>query len=554
MSQETQARFDAVMQDYYRAWFRFHPEAAVKAGVAGYAHLLTPYDEEAHAAVICLNHELAVALQEIDRRALDAERQVDCDLLYGAALLENRFLLEVLPQRPDPGRLLPLNAVYQLLIRPVGDFAENLLSRLAAIPAHLAGARSYLRDKAARIPADWLRVAVRAATAGVEFLRGLRRHPKVKNVALPGLDAAMQTAAQAVGDYANFLQELAPHAAGEPGCGVPYFREVLQRRHFLDVEIDQLYAFGQTLVTATERELKLVAKNLVGTEDIAAAGRQVQAQHPRPEDLLAAYRSAMQAARAFVLERDLVTWPSRERLEVVETPVFLRPQIPFAAYSEPAPNDPVQQGYYYVTPPEDAAQLSEHSFAGIANTCVHEAWPGHHLQFVSANLTPTAGSLPRLLNPSAILYEGWALYCEQLMHEQGFLTQPQQHFLMLKDRLWRALRVLLDIEIHTRGLSLETAARRLSDTLGFPPAQAAAEVSWYSRAPTVPLCYATGWALINAVRAGAGMDASALKGFHDRLLSAGSIALPLVVQRAFGESVWIAARARVFAAGAYAAA
>lgn len=555
MNQEAPQRFDAVMRDYYRAWFRYHPEAAVKAGVSGYAHLLTPFDEAAHAAVICLNHELRVALQEIDRRALDPERQLDMDLMQGAALLENRFLLEGLPQRPDPDRMLPLNALYQLLTHPVADFASVLLARLTATPAHLAAAGRYLEARAERIPAAWLQSAVRSAAEGVEFINDLRRHPKLQGVEVPGLDAAIQAATRAVSDYAQFLQrELAPKARGDAACGQAYFQAVLQHRHFLDVDAQELYAFGEELVAATERELKLAAHAVVGSDDIAAAGRRVQAQHPRPQELVSAYRTAMQTARAFVLERELITPPTRERLEVVETPAFLRPQIPFAAYSEPAPNDPAQQGYYYVTPPQDAAQLSEHSDAGIAITCVHEAWPGHHLQFVCANLNPVSASLPRLLNASASLYEGWALYCEQLMHEQGFLAHPAQKFLLLKDRLWRALRVLLDIDIHTRGMRLEVAAERLGKVLGFPPGQAAAEILWYSKAPTVPLSYATGWALINALRAQLGVQGPALKGFHDRLLVSGSIALPLAIRRGFGEPLWAAARRQVFPAGAYAAA
>ena len=185
---------------------------------------------------------------------------------------------------------------------------------------------------------------------------------------------------------------------------------------------------------------------------------------------------------------------------MVETPIFLRHQIPFAAYCEPAPNDSAQRGYYYVTPPQTEEELAEHDDIGLMHTCVHEAWPGHHLQFVTANLNPAARRLPRLLNASATFYEGWALYSEQLMQEEGFLNRPESRVILLRDRLWRALRILIDIEIHTRNISLETAANRLVTELGFPRSQALAELTWYSQAPTVPFGYATGWALINALR------------------------------------------------------
>jgi uncharacterized protein (DUF885 family) len=274
----------------------------------------------------------------------------------------------------------------------------------------------------------------------------------------------------------------------------------------------------------------------------------IRADHPPADRLLTAYRTAMTEARDFVAAHDLVSLPARERLDVEETPAFLRNQIPFAAYYEPAPNDPSQQGRYYVTPPANDAELAEHDMTGLRHTCVHEAWPGHHLQFVIANGNPRARTLPRLLYPSATLYEGWALYSEQLMHKSGFLDSPASRVLLLRDRLWRALRVMIDVEVHARGVTPERAAQRLVEELGFSPAHALAEVTWYSRAPTVPLGYATGWAMIIALRDEwrARNPAAPLREFHDRLLSAGSVALPLVIERVFGAAQWQSARARVF--------
>jgi len=245
-----------------------------------------------------------------------------------------------------------------------------------------------------------------------------------------------------------------------------------------------------------------------------------------------------------------VTLPKRERLVVVETPGFLRHQIPFAAYMEPAPNDPAQRAYYYVTPATKDELLEEHNHAAILHTCVHEAWPGHHLQFVTAHRRRASSTLPRYLNPSATLYEGWALYCEQLMTEEGFLDRRESRFIMLRDRLWRALRIVLDVELHTGGLSLDEAAERMVRHLGFAHEQARADLIWYTRAPTVPMGYAAGWALINAVRDQVRLDEReefGLRSFHDRLLSAGSIALPVAVRAAFGEDVWQRARNMVFA-------
>ena len=539
--------FEEIARAYYRAWFRFHPEAAVKVGVQGYAHLLTPYAEDERGALVCLNDALIVGLEELARDGLSVDEQLDRDILYNAARLENEYLLDVEPRRLDPGRILPCNAIYQLLIRPVEDFPACLMARLHASAPHLLGARAYLASAVAAIPPLWADSAATAARAGVQFLQDLPDHPKVKAQAyqLQGLAPALNAAAQALKEYADFLaRDILPRARGDFACGISYFEHLLRRRHFIDISVDEVRALGVRLFDETQAELMAACRELCGHEDVAALTRRINAEHPPPERLLHVYRKQMQAAQAFVHDRDLVTMPSATHLEVAATPLFLRHQIPFAAYSEPSPHDPGQQGYYYVTPPVDDAQLTAHHHAAIMHTCVHEAWPGHHLQFVIANQIPVARSLPRLLNPSATLYEGWALYSEQLMQEQGFLARPESRFLLLKDRLWRALRVFLDVDLHTRGLALDAAADLMMRHLGFSHSQALADLTWYTRSPTVPLSYATGWSIINSVREHLRHTRPTFnfKQFHDQLLSQGSVALPRVVRRVYGEAMWTAVR------------
>lgn len=532
------ADFDAIVESYYRAWFRFHPERAVDAGVDGYAQLLAPCGDDDLGALLALNENLLADLEDLDYAALDPDRQVDFDVLYGAAHIEAHELHEFDWRFHDPVRFLPVDALHQLFLRPVRHFAEALKARLAAIPEHLRAARGYLSQAPELIPVLWLETAVGSARAGADYVRALQHHPKVHQaLANPeSLHGLLEQAAGALVEYANYLEgELAGKAEGDFACGPSQFNRLLRYRHFLEVDADALHAFGERLVAQTRRELLDCCRELTGGEDVHGLLARIRAEHPPAEGLLEAYRESVQAARAFLVESDLVTLPARETLKVVETPVFLRNQIPFAAYVEPAPNDPEQCGHYYVTPVADPARLAEHSAVGIAHTGVHEAWPGHHLQFVTAHARAASRSLPRLLNPSATLYEGWALYSEQLMQERGFLVRPESRFLLLRDRLWRALRIVLDVELHTRGLGLAEAAERIVEELGFSYSQAMGELTWYSRSPTVPMGYATGWAMIGAVRERlqAERPGLVLRDFHDRLLAAGSVALPRVLRRQF---------------------
>ena len=179
-------------------------------------------------------------------------------------------------------------------------------------------------------------------------------------------------------------------------------------------------------------------------------------------------RKRWKRARRFVQEKKLVSFPPREELHVVHTPEFRRHEIPFAAYLSPSPKDPDQVGYYYVTPVGDDDLLREHNWVGLENTSVHESYPGHHLQFSVANSLSAASTLPRLMNESSVFYEGWALYCEQLMQEQGFLKSKEHRFVMLKDRLWRALRIIIDVKTQTGKMTYDQAADLMVRELHFP--------------------------------------------------------------------------------------
>jgi len=539
------AKLTTIIDRYYRTWFRFHPEVAVDVGVTGYANLLKPYGDDELGALKVLNAKLISSLDELDLNTLSQDQQIDLQLMRSSAVLQ----LEAQASRDwrccEPARFLPVHAIYQLTIRDVENKATAFRERLLAIPAHLRGARSWLDMEPEKIPQIWLESAVAEAEGGAIFFRELKQHPEINSYRV---NEELEQAAQALEEFSSYLKNnLTKDAKGDFACGRNYFDLILQERHFLNINSDELYKFGEKLFNETEQALKKVTQDLQGNDDVDALMKKIQQQHPVKEKVLDEYRKQMQAAQKFVEDNDIVSLPGKESLKVIETPGFLQHQIPFAAYYEPSPTDVNQQGYYYVTPAKTEDELGEHNNISLKHTCVHEAWPGHHLQFVKANIKPSSSTLPRLLNASATLYEGWALYCEQLMHELGFITEPESRFVLLKDRLWRALRIMIDVGIHTRGLSLDDAASLMQKKLGFSKSQAMGDLAWYTHAPGVPMSYATGWALIsNLKKHQQDKENFNLKVFHDTLLSSGSVALPLTIVRGFGLSAWQKAHHSVF--------
>ncbi len=534
-------QFDELCEQYYHAWFRYHPETAVDVGVHDYADQLKSYDHDEMGALLALNQKMLSALDELNSSELAAGRQLDFRIIKGAITIELHDLEENDWRYRDPVEYVPVNAIYQLLIHPGKNVQQSIKRRLEKFPEYLRGAKVMLSSYPERVVPQWTMSAKEISRSGADFIRGLARHPLItaKFTNPARLQPLLDEAAGALNDFSGYLEtEVLPKAEGKFASGHYRFNRLLKEKHFLDTDAEKILAFGESLAEATEKELLQHSEKLCGEQDINKALAMVHAVHPDASSLLDSYRKRMQAAHAWLLESNIVTVPEKQSLKVQQTPAFMRELIPFAAYEPPMPQDNDQRGLYYVTTVEDESLLAEHNDFSIDLTSVHEAFPGHHLQFVVANQNH-GNNVTRLLNASASMYEGWALYCEQLVCEQRLYDKKEHQFILLRDRLWRALRIIIDVKIHTGQFSFDEAVNLLVDKLGFDISQATAEINWYSSSAATPLCYAVGREIILQTRGQLDVsDKSKLKEFHDALLSQGSIALPLVVQTVFGESVW----------------
>ena len=158
---------------------------------------------------------------------------------------------------------------------------------------------------------------------------------------------------------------------------------------------------------------------------------------------------------------------------------------------------------------------------GLSLTCAHEGYPGHHLQFVTAN--GHARKWRRLL-AHAVFYEGWTLWCEQMMVDLRIDTSPLLRIQQLHDALWRAHRILVDLRLQTRRYSYAQAVQHMQKNLGFTKARAEGDVNWYTGQPSVPMSYWLGRLENERLRqrlvVGRGWS---LQKFNDWLLSFGTI-------------------------------
>jgi uncharacterized protein (DUF885 family) len=432
-----------------------------------------------------------------------------------------------------PGAVLEAVAgVFPLLVRELGtprERVEALASRLAGVPALLSDGIEALEPG----------LSTAAVETGIEYAEGLldlvgpTARAFAASVGQEGVvDEASASAVAALAAFRDHLRDvLAPTAVGECGAGEAVLEDVLRWEHVIDEAPEALAAYGREVLDETRSAMERLAA-ASGYADAAAAVAAAQAATPTAAGLVDAYRSAVEEARAYVVEHDIVGLPQGEELEVVATPPFLRSLLPFAAYDEPGPFAERQLGFYYVTPPpedlskdEVRAILRGHSVASLRTTSVHEAYPGHHLQLVSANFAPTlARRIAGLPDGGNLLVEGWAFYCEELMDREGFLDDPVVRLMRLNDQVWRACRVVIDVELHTGRMGLDEAVEFLAREASMNRREAELECRRYAEEPGQAMSYLLGKREV--VRLAERWDevrGGTLRAFHDELLSWGSL-------------------------------
>jgi uncharacterized protein (DUF885 family) len=259
--------------------------------------------------------------------------------------------------------------------------------------------------------------------------------------------------------------------------------------------------------------------------------------HPKASELIETYRREVAKARQYMIDKKIVTLPEGEKLEIIETPAFERSSTPYAAYHAPGPLDASRVGHFYVTPvdskakpEEQEAQLAGHNKYDIPGTVWHEAYPGHHTQFVHAKLI---SSKVRALNSSPLLSEGWGFYCEELAHETGYFTDPRERLMQLNWRLQRAARVICDVSLHTGAMTFEDAVKFLMDGVKMERPHAEGSVKAYTARPTYFMAYMVGMLELKRIREAARArlgDRFSLQEFHDRVLKYGNVP-PALIER-----------------------
>ena len=517
-----------LVRSYLELRWQLDPVAATQAGVPGHDGRLGDFARPQVKVALAALKSMAAAFEYCEADSL-ADEVDQTAVLNDLRVTIARFEKERPHETNAEFHLSHLfNGLFALLLRadqPPEARGRALAGRLQATPRFLKDASATLKQPSRVFSETALAVAQGGRAlfgeAIPEFAAGLT--PATRQA----LDDALGGARAALDEFVEFVGgELLDRPDAGFAIGSRQFEFRLHYEHALRETAPQLLRFGEALVKTQEAELSRRAEALAPAVPWRELVKRLREDHPARTALVAGYADAMERARRFVSERDLLTVPAG-KLEVVATPSFMQPLIPFAAYDPPGAFAPGRTGWFYVSVPEEA-QLREHSVHELATTALHEGYPGHHVQFLAAQ----AQSSPvRKVVETSLSLEGWALYCEQMMGEQGFYTRPEETFFQQMHMLWRAVRVVLDVRLQTGEMTVEQAVRYMMEVLDLGRPSAEAEVRRFCCNPGNALCYAVGchelMRLRDDWRRRAGSSFS-LKRFHDEVLSYGGLPVSLM--------------------------
>ena len=518
-----------LVEDRFRRLVRADPILATGLGLHDHDHELGDPSRAALLDEIAADRAHLGAVEALDPAALSPSARFERDLEIHNLQLTGYEAAEV---RIWERRSFALDTVgtglFLLFARDHAPLAERLAAiagRLEGIPAYLDASKDRADGPQVRL---WQGLEIEAAgelpslfdellTAGASALEPPERRR---------LAQAVESAKTSVVAYADWLRGTLADGTDAWPIGRERHDTLVAHRAFDGLDADDVLALGWQQLAEEHAARTAAAREIDPDASEAEVIDRVKSDHPASfAGALDAYRDAMLRARSHLIERDLISIPSDERIDVAETPQYLRNVMPFAAYFSPAAFDARAKGIYVVTPSvgDDPDAMREHNLASISNTSVHEAYPGHHLQLDVARRHP---SLTRLLTDAPEFVEGWGMYSELMMREHGFDDDPHFRLMLHTDAIWRACRIILDVRLHRGEISVKEGTDFLVEHTSFERPNARSEVQWYTYRPTYPMSYLLGRTMLLRLRADEqarlGTDFR-LKAFHDTLLRNGSL-------------------------------
>jgi uncharacterized protein (DUF885 family) len=536
------ADFSRFVDDYFDALFSFNPSWGTSSGLHQYDNRIEDLSAQRHESRIAELKQQESRLADLTKMALNTDETIDAELLESQIDAELLELETVQGWRRNPMNYVgvPGGAIDGLVKRnfaPPADRLRTVILRLKGVPAVLEA----MRQNVSNPPREFTDLAIRMANGSEGFfkvtLEGWAREAAGSDAALKKeFDDANRSETKSIEEAADWLEkQLLPASNGAYAIGPDIFAKKLFYEEMVDTPLDRLLAIGEANLERDTRAFREVAAKIAPASAPAKLMHSISDDHPTEQSLIGDARKTVEDIIQFIRDKKIVTIPSEVRPTIIETPGYLR-SGGFASMDTPgAYETSATEAFYYVTPPEadwDLAHKQEHlrlfNPPVMKVITIHEAYPGHYIQFLNAKQFPTK---TRKLLYAASNGEGWAHYAEQMMIEEGFgADDPRLHLAQLHEALLRDARYIVGIKLHTQGWTVNQGAQFFEERAFQEPANAYEEARRGAYNPTY-LYYTLGklqiYKLRDDYRKARGAEYS-LEKFHDEFVRQGSIPIRVI--------------------------
>jgi len=454
-AQPTRQQVDRFFDDVY---FRFNPTTGTASGFHQYDTKLEDYSK---ASVDAQVQTLETAEKEFS--ALPADPDRDLILNYIRATLLDLREVRTWEKNPDIYSSGITNSIFVIMSRtfaPPADRLQSVIARERQFPAVFAAARANLKNP----PRIYTEIAIEQLPGIVSFFQNdvPRAFEHVKD---PKVLAEFRTsngqAIDQLNQYQAFLKnDLLARSHGDFRLGADLYRKKLLYEEMVDLPLDRLRQIGMADLRRNQQAFKETAAKIDPSKTPQQILEEITRDHPPPGRLLESFRDVLGGLKDFIVAKKIINIPSPVLPIVEETPPFMR-ALTTASMDTPGPYEKVaKEAFFNITLPEPSwtpQQVEEHmegfNRGTIISTAIHEAYPGHYVQFLWMQ---TIRSKVRKLLGANSNSEGWAHYCEQMMLDEGYGNGDLKLRLgQLQDALLRDARYIVGIDMHTGSMTYE---------------------------------------------------------------------------------------------------
>ena len=455
LAQPSAQQVDRFFDDVY---FKFNPTVGTGAGFHQYDSLLEDYSK---AAVTAQSRALHAAEKEFSALPADPDRDLILNYIRATLLeLEQVRGWEKNPDNYSSGVTTSIFVIMSRTFAPPAERLQSVIARERQFPAVFEAARANLKNP----PRIYTEIAIEQMPGIVSFFQNdvpaafkevtdaklLAEFQKSNDLAIDGLKR-----------YQAFLQnDLLARSSGDFRLGANLFRKKLLYEEMVDLPLDKLLEIGMADLRRNQRAFAETAAKIDPSKTPQQILDEATRDHPAPDHLLQSFRDILGGLKDYITAHHIITIPSPVLPILEESPPFMR-ALSTASMDTPGPYEKVaKEAFFNVTLPEPSwtpehveEYMESFSRGNNIGTAVHEAYPGHYVQFLWFQTIPSKVRKLLVANSNA---EGWAHYCEQMMQDEGYGNGDLKLRLgQLQDALLRDARYLVGIEMHTGKMTYE---------------------------------------------------------------------------------------------------